>query len=108
MARRRYQSPTPKRRGDWWTIRYWRDSLKTDGTDELKRVRLAPATMSEREVRKVAAEHLRPLNQGLETIGSATNFRHIRRGDVYPACDAVTGKVDAGPLPRVCSITIWC
>jgi integrase len=30
--------------------------------------------MSEREVRKVAAEYLRPMNQGLQSIGSATNF----------------------------------
>ena len=30
--------------------------------------------MAEREVRKIASEHLRPLNQGLESIGSATNF----------------------------------
>jgi hypothetical protein len=28
----------------------------------------------EREARKIAAEYLRPLNQGLESIGSATNF----------------------------------
>jgi len=30
--------------------------------------------MPEREVKKIAAEHLRPMNQGLVTIGSATNF----------------------------------
>src|ERR1700736_160570 len=30
--------------------------------------------MAEREVRKIAAEFLRPLNQGLETLGSATSF----------------------------------
>jgi hypothetical protein len=39
-------------------------------------VRLAPAIMSAREAQKVADEYLRPLNQGLETIGSATNFQH--------------------------------
>jgi integrase len=32
--------------------------------------------MSVREVQKVAAEYLRPLNQGFESIGSATNFNH--------------------------------
>jgi len=32
--------------------------------------------MSEREVRKVAAEYLRPLNQELQSIGSATNLAH--------------------------------
>lgn len=37
---------------------------------------MAPATMPERQVRKMAAEHLRPLNQELQGIGSATNFAH--------------------------------
>jgi len=32
--------------------------------------------MSAREVQKVADEYLRPLNQGLESLGSATNFQH--------------------------------
>jgi integrase len=30
--------------------------------------------MPEREVLKIASEHLRPMNQGLVTVGSATNF----------------------------------
>jgi integrase len=30
--------------------------------------------MPEREVNKIAAEHLRPMNQGLTTVGSGTNF----------------------------------
>jgi integrase len=33
--------------------------------------------MSEREVRKIALEFLRPINQGLVTIGSATNFNEF-------------------------------
>ena len=77
MARRRFQDPKPRRRGDWWTIQV-RQDVFIDG--ELKRsnrrVRLAPATMLEREVRKVAAEYLRPLNQEMQNIGSATNFAH--------------------------------
>src|SRR5262249_748737 len=39
-----------------------------------KRSKLASAEMPEREVLKIAAETLRPLNQGLVTIGSATKF----------------------------------
>lgn len=39
-----------------------------------KRQPLAPATMPEREVRKVALEFLRPMNQGLTAVGSAINF----------------------------------
>jgi len=37
-------------------------------------VRIAPAEKSFREVQKIAGEYLRPINQGLESIGSATNF----------------------------------
>ena len=76
MSRRRFQDPKPKRRGDWWTIQVRQDvfvngKLKRSN----KRVRLAPVTMPEREVRKVAAEYLRPLNQEMQSIGAATNQR---------------------------------
>jgi len=85
MARRRFQDPTPQRRGDWWIIQV-RQDVSVDGTIKRsnKRVRLAPAAMSEREVRKIAAEYLRPLNQGMQTIGSATNFTHYVQ-DTYLA-----------------------
>jgi integrase len=77
MTRRRFQDPKPRCRGDWWTIQVRQDvfvngKLKRSN----KRVRLAPATMPERQVRKVAAEYLRPLNHGMQNIGSATNFAH--------------------------------
>ena len=77
MARRRFQDPTPKRRGAWWTIQLRQDvfvggKLKRKN----KRVRLAPASMPERQVRKIATEYLRPLNQDLQDIGSTTNFAH--------------------------------
>jgi integrase len=75
MARRRFQAPKPERRGKFWVLRYWQDVFK-DGRRirQRKRIKLAPASMAEREVKKIAAEHLRPMNQGLITIGSATNF----------------------------------
>jgi integrase len=77
MAKRRFQNPRPERRGAWWTMRVWRDEF-IDGKHVRKqqRVRLAAATVSDREVKKIATEHLRPLNQGLESLGSATNFEH--------------------------------
>ncbi len=40
--------------------------------------------MPEREVRKIAAEALRPMNQGLETIGSATTFSAYVEGTYKP------------------------
>src|SRR5579863_5724769 len=65
MARRRFQDPKPKRRGKWWCLLYWQDEF-IDGRRTRKRIRikLAPASMPEREVLKIAAEHLRPMNQG--------------------------------------------
>ena len=75
MARRRFQDPKPVRRGHWWTLLVWKDHFEgNERKRKRERIKLAPATMSAREVHKIAAEYLRPLNQGLESIGSATNF----------------------------------
>jgi integrase len=86
MARRRFQDPTPKRRGIWWTLRFRQDEI-LDG--KLKRVRKEVrlgliAKTSERDARRLAAEHLRPLNQGLESIGSAVNFQHYLEKTYIP------------------------
>lgn len=56
-------------------LQYWRDDF-SEGNPKRKKAwaKLAPASMPEREVREIAAELLRPLNRGLESIGSATNF----------------------------------
>jgi len=75
MARRRFQDPKPKRVGKWWYLLCRQDEFVNGRrTRKRKRIKLAPATMPEREVRKIAAEVLRPMNQGLLTIGSATKF----------------------------------
>ena len=75
MARRRFQNPTPQKRGDWWTLRVYRDVFENgQRRRQQQRIRLAPATMGVREVQKIAAEYLRPMNQGLEAVGSATQF----------------------------------
>ncbi len=75
MARRRFQQPKPQRLGHFWYLLYWQDQFENGRRlRKRKRIKLAPATMPEREVLKIAAEHLRPLNQGLVTVGSATQF----------------------------------
>jgi len=85
VARRRFQNPKPFRRGFWWIIQVRRDEF-IDGklTRKNRWERLAPASMSEREVLKIAAERLRDLNQGLENIGSATNFAHYTENTYIP------------------------
>jgi integrase len=75
MARRRFQDPKPQRLGKWWYLLVWQDVFENGRSlRRRKRIKLAPATMPEREVRKIAAETLRPLNQGLLTVGSAVTF----------------------------------
>jgi len=75
MAKRRFQDPKPERVGKAWYLRIRQDEFVGGAkTRKLKRIKLAPASMPEREVRKIAAEILRPVNQGLITVGSAVNF----------------------------------
>ena len=90
MAKRRYQDPDPEKVGNWWQIRVYRDEYDNGRrVRKRKRIRLAPASMPVREVQKLKAEYLRPLNQGLISVGSATPFETLR-GHVY--------KITALPL----------
>jgi len=75
MARRRFQDPKPVRVGKWWYLLSWQDEfINGRRIRRRKRTKLALANMLEREVRKIAAEILRPLNQGLISVGSGTKF----------------------------------
>jgi len=75
MARRRFQNPKPFREGNWWWINVWQDENKEGRfTRKRKRMKVCAASTPEREARKIANEILRPMNQGLQTIGSATCF----------------------------------
>jgi len=66
MARRRFQNPKPKRVGNWWYLLIRQDEfIAGKRVRKKKRIKLAPATMGAREVNKIAADVLRPLNQDL-------------------------------------------
>lgn len=58
-------------------------------------MRIAPASVPEREARKIAAEYLRPQNQGLELIGSATNFSEYVENTYKPLLIAADGQNDS-------------
>jgi integrase len=75
MARRRYQKPAPRIEGRQWVVYYWDDEF-VDGKRRRKKRRhvLGPGSMGAREADKVRDEFLRPLNQGLVNVGSATKF----------------------------------
>jgi integrase len=75
MARRKYQNPKPFKEGAFWWLLCWQDEFVNGvRTRKRKRVKLAPSTMAAREARKVASEYISPLNHGLVSLGSATNF----------------------------------
>jgi integrase len=97
MARRRFQKPTPKKRGAWWTLRY-REDIPVDG--KLKRIqrerRIAPASLSYREACKIADELLRPMNQGFESIGSATIFGEFASETYLPTMKPVLASSTYG------------
>ena len=85
MARRRFQDPRPKRRGQWWYLLFWEDQIK-DGRRirKRKREKLGPASIPEREARKMAVERLRGLNQGPISLGSASTFEDYIKGVYGP------------------------
>jgi integrase len=86
MARRRFQDPVPKKDGNFWYLLYWQDVfIEGSLTRKRQRVKLAPATMPEREVKKIAAELLRPLNQGLISVGSAVTFKEYVANEYMPS-----------------------
>jgi ATP-dependent helicase/nuclease subunit A len=78
MARRRFQDPKPTKRGAWWILRFRQDEIVNGKLRRVrKEVRLARIDKtSERDARRLATEYLRPLNQGLESIGAAVNFQN--------------------------------
>jgi integrase len=98
MAKRRFQSPKPFREGNWWWIKVRQDQF-SDGRlkRKQKRVKVGPATLKFPEARTIASEILRPMNQGLEVIGSATQFSSyvdgVYRGTVLPLLASTTGTV---------------
>ena len=82
MAKRRFQNPTPERIGEWWYIRFRQDTGRNQR--KLVRLKIAPASMLEREVKKIVAETMRPLNQGLITIGSGANVNEYVQTEYIP------------------------
>ena len=101
MARRRFQNARPKREGRWWYLLYWQDIFANGAsTRKRKRHKLAPATLPEREVKKMAAEFLRPMNQGLDADWFSNPIRGIRASDLPNHVDAAHGEEHSRSLRR--------
>ncbi len=75
MAKRRYQNPEPELIGNWWYIRVWRDFFENgERVRKRHREKLCSASKKIREVKKIAAEYLRSINQGLQNVGGGMQF----------------------------------
>jgi integrase len=80
MARRRYQKPTPKKRGKQWTILV-REDVVEDGqrNRKLRRIPLGPTALTRAEAERLRDDYLGAINQAHVGIGGAILFRDFAR-----------------------------
>ena len=80
MARRRYQKPTPKKRGKQWCILVREDVVK-DGQRQRKvrRIPLGPTALTRAEAERLRDDYLATTNQASIGIGGAVLFRDFAR-----------------------------
>ena len=80
MVRRRYQKPTPQRRGRQWVILVREDEIvEGQPTRRLRRVGLGPATLSRAEAERLRDDYVAPLNEPALAFGGAIAFRDFVR-----------------------------
>ena len=95
MARRRYQKPTPKRRGQQWTILVREEVADENGRRNRRvgRVALGPASLTKAEAERLRDDYLADVNQPNVGIGGACLFRDFARTyerDVLPTLASTT------------------
>jgi hypothetical protein len=89
MARRRYQKPVPKRRGQQWCILV-REDVTIYGQRKriLKRVPLGPTKLCRAEVERLRDEYVASINDPKVSVGGACLSRTrvpLRRSTILPA-----------------------
>jgi integrase len=80
MARRRYQKPTPKKRGKQWSILV-REEVVEHGQRIRKprRIPLGPSSLTRAEAERLRDDYLAAINQAHVGIGGAILFRDFAR-----------------------------
>jgi hypothetical protein len=79
MARRRYQKPTPERRGNQWTILVREDVVENrQRTRKVKRVSLGPSTLTRAEAERARDDYLADINQAQVGIGGQSCSATLR------------------------------
>ena len=80
MARRRYQKPTPKRRGKQWTILVREDVIEHGQTRRnVRRIPLGPSTLTRAEAQRARDDYVANINEVRTAIGGAILFRDFGR-----------------------------
>jgi len=102
MARRRYQKPTPQKRGKQWTILLREDVVKNGRRIRaVKRVPLGPVSLTRAEAERLRDDHLAAINQANIGIGGACLFRDFARNyerDVLPTLASTSRERSQGVL----------
>lgn len=102
MARRRYQKPAPKKRGDQWSILV-REDVVQDGKRhrQVNRVPLGPATLTKAEAERLRDDYLAAINEVQTGIGGAILFRdfvRIYKRHIVPTLASTTQERTQGVL----------
>jgi integrase len=80
MARRRYQKPTPQKRGNQFTILVREDVIENgQRTRKVKRIPIGPSTLTRAEAERARDDYLANINQAHVGIGGAILFRDFAR-----------------------------
>lgn len=94
MARRRYQKPTPQRRGNQWSILVREDVVQNGRRiRKVSRVPLGPATLTRAQAERLRDDYLAGINQACVGVGGACLFRDFARiyeRDVLSAMSSTT------------------
>ena len=94
MARRRYQKPSPKKRGQQWTILVREDVIRNGQKQRpVRRITLGPASLTRAEVERLRDDYLATVNHAHVGIGGACLFRDFARVyecDVLPTLASTT------------------
>jgi integrase len=94
MARRRYQKPTPTKRGNQWTLLV-REETVANGQRirKVSRIPLGPATLTRAQAERLRDDYLAGINQTSVGIGGACLFRDFARiyeRDILPTTASTT------------------
>jgi hypothetical protein len=94
MARRRYQKPTPRKRGNQWSILVREDRVENGRRKrKVKRIPLGPASLARAEAERLRDDLLAAVNQPNVGIGGACLFRDFARiyeRDILPTLASTT------------------